>query len=287
MKALDRKLAAALAAPALLLALAPAAPAASHQPRGEYAPFRECPLTVVTLTDCVYSSSTKGGFTVGARKLPLYSPLVLQGGFEGSSTEIGFHGAENGETLVKVPQPLAGVLGPGAALSWWPKFLQEWVNDGIEKEAHSGISAYIELAAPAEEIKLNTENLLFEEGTVLGLPLKIRLQNQLLGEHCQVGSDAEPLKLKYTSGPSGSLHGAVGHEAFNPTYRMTTFTGARLVDNAFAAPGASGCGGLLSAFLDPLVDEIFELPSAPGQSSAVLEGTLRDAQAEAVRESER
>jgi hypothetical protein len=270
----------------LLLAPAPLAQAASAQPQGEYAPFRHCPLSVITLTDCVYSVSTQGGFTVGAKNLPLYSPLVLQGGFEGSGNKINFHGAEGAETLVRAPQPLAGVL-EAKSPAWWPKFLQEWFEDGVKKEAHSGVAAYIELAAPASAIKLSTENLLFKEGTALGLPLKIRLENQLLGSYCSVGSNAEPMQLKYTSGQSGKLKGNAGKESFNRSYRLSTMANARLVDNAFTAPGASGCGGLLSGFINPMVNAIFGLPSSPGQSSAVLEGTLKDAQAEAVRESKR
>ena len=184
-------------------------------------------------------------------------------------------------------QPVAGLLGAKPAPAWWPKFLREWFEDGVQKQAHSGATVWIELAAPASEIKLNTEKLLAEKGTALGLPLKIRLENQLLGSYCQVGSNAEPLQLKYTSGHSGSLQGSHGAESFNRTYRLSTMAGARLVDGTFTAPGASGCGGLLSGLVDPLVDSIFALPSAAGQSAAVLEGTLKDGQAEAVRESKR
>jgi hypothetical protein len=284
---LNRKLTAALTAALLLLTAAPAAPGASYHPKGEYAPFRECPLSVITLTDCIYSVSSKGGFTVGGNKLPIYSPLILQGGFEGTTPKIKFHGAANGQTLVRAPQPVAGVLEAKPAPDWWPKFLREWFEDGVQKEAHSGVAAWIELAGPASQIELNTEDLLVEEGTALGLPLKIRLENQLLGNYCYVGSEAEPMQLKYTSGQSGRLKGHTGKESYNHNVQMSTMSGARLVDGTFTAPGASGCGGLLSGFLDPLVDEIFALPSKPGQSSAVLEGTLKDAATEAVRESQR
>lgn len=286
MRALSRQLAAVVFAFVLCLSLAAQAPAASHHPKGEYAPFDECPLSIKTLSDCVYSVSSKGGFAVGPANLSLYTPLILQGGFEGVSNQIKFRGAENGETLSNDPQPLAGLLEARPPLASWPKFLRDWFNTGVEKEAHIGASVYTELAAPASEIKLNTENLLFEEGTVLGLPLKIRLENELLGDHCYVGSDAKPIELKYTSGKSGALKGDPGSQAFNSSYRMSTTSGVRLVDGTFAVPRAEGCGGLFSNFVDPLIDSIFELPSPPGKSGAVLEGTLKDAQAEAVRESE-
>jgi hypothetical protein len=58
------------------------------------------------------------------------------------------------------------------------------------------------------------------------------------------------------------------------------------VNNTFSAPGASGCGGLFSFFVDPLVNSILGLPAGSGTNSAVLEGKLQDAQAVAVKESE-
>lgn len=286
MWALKQMAGTAILAALLLLAAAPVAPAASFHPKGEYASFKECPLEVVTLTDCIYSVSSKGGFTVGSHEISLSNPLILQGGFEGAGDEIVFHGAANGETLVPAPQPLAGVLEAKPVPSWWPQFLQEWFEAGVEKEAHSSLTAYIELAASASEIKLDTENLLSEEGVALGLPLKIRLENQLLGSYCYVGSAAERLQVNYSSGKSGKLTGHVGQLTYNKENSLTTMHGVRIVAATFPTPVASGCGGLLSGLLDPLVNDIFSLPASPGQSTAVLEGIQKDGQVEAVRESE-
>jgi hypothetical protein len=285
MRALSSKLAAAALGGALSAVLAASAPAASHHPKGEYAPFAECPLSIKTLTDCVYSLSSSGGLGVGGRELPLFKALVLQGGFEGGGDEIIFHGAENGATLASSPQPLAGLLAVKAP-AWWPRFLQEWFNQGVEKEGLTGVTATLELARPASEITLNTEALLLEEGIALGLPLKIKLENQILGLHCYVGSAAEPLELKYTTGRSGALRGAAGTLSFNRSMRISTIAGGKLVDGTYAAPGASGCGGLLSYYLDRLVDSILGLPSPRGKNTAFLEGQLKDGQAEAVKASE-
>jgi hypothetical protein len=283
MRSLRYNLATAALAGALSLALAAPTFAASHHPKGEYAPFAECPLSIKTVTDCIYSLSDKGGFTVGNGELPLINPLILQGGFEGGGEEVIFHGAENGETLSKTPQALAGLLEADLPASW-PKFLQDWWKEGVKESG--GIIATIELAVPASEITLNTERLLLEEGTALGLPIKIRLKANTLGSHCYVGSASEPIELKYTAGRSGALKGRSGALDFNKSMRMSTLVGGRLVDGTYAAPGASGCGGLLSNFVDPLVDSIFGLPSPRGKNTAVLEGTLKDAQAEVVRASE-
>lgn len=283
MRSLRHRLATAALAGALSVAPAAPALAASHHPKGEYAPFAECPLTIKTLTDCVYSLSDKGGFTVGSKELPLINPLILQGGFEGGGEEVIFHGAENGETLSKTPQALAGQLSVDLPASW-PKFLQDWFEEGVKESG--GIIATLELAVPASGITLNTEALLLEEGTALGLPTKIRLKAKTLGSHCYVGSASEPLNLKYTSGRSGALKGRSGSLSFNKSMRMSTMAGGRLVDGTYTAPGASGCGGLLSNFVDPLVNSIFGLPSPRGKNTAILEGKLQDARAESVKASE-
>ncbi len=58
------------------------------------------------------------------------------------------------------------------------------------------------------------------------------------------------------------------------------------MNNSFAAPGASGCGGLFSIFVDPFVNSLVGLPSPAGTNAAVLEGKLQLASPEAVKASE-
>lgn len=268
-----------------LLAFAPAAPASSHHPTGEYAQFAECPLNRETITDCIYSVSNGGFFTVGKKTVKLVNPVTLQGGYEGGGSEIKFFGAENGDTLSKTPQPVPGGLLGITAPTWWPKFIQDWFNNLIN-EGFTGVNATVELAGPATNIKLSTENLLEREGTALGLPTKIKLDNAILGSNCYVGSNSKPVQIDFTTGKSGSVEGSVGSVTFNPSFTIVTISGGKLVNGTFAAPGASGCGGIFSFFIDPLVNSVLGIPSASGNNVAVLEGTLKDASAIAVRESE-
>jgi hypothetical protein len=268
-----------------LLAFAPGASAASHHPTGEYAQFAECPLNRATITDCIYSLSNGGFFTVGKKTVPLKNPVTLQGGYEGGGSEIKFFGAENGQTLSKTPQPVPGGLLGITAPKWWPKSVQEWFNNLIN-EGFTGVNAIVELAAPATSITLNTEALLEQSGTALGLPTKIKLENAILGNNCYVGSNSKPVQIDFTTGKSGSVEGAVGEVTFNEAFTIVTISGGKLVNGTFAAPGASGCGGIFSFFIDPLVNEVLGIPSASGKNVAVLEGKLQDAAASAVRASE-
>lgn len=286
MRSLKQKLVAGGATAALLLVLAPSALASSHHPKGEFAQFGECPLNRVTISDCIFSVSNGGSFTVGKKTVPLVNPVTLQGGFEGVNPNVKFFGAENGDTLSKTPQPVPGGLLGITAPTWWPKFLQEWFNNGIN-EGLTGVNATVELAAPATSITLNTENLLFEKGTALGLPVKIKLDNALLGSNCYVSSNAHPVQIDFTTGTSGALKGAAGTLSFNEEFTLITISGGRLVNNTYAVTqGANGCGGIFSFFIDPLVDSILGTPSPSGKNSAILEGKLQDANANAVRESE-
>jgi hypothetical protein len=271
---------------------ASAALAAPHHPKGEFAQFGDCPLSRATITDCVYSVSNGGTFTIGKKAVPLKNPVTLQGGFEGEGEGIKFFGAEDGNTLSKTPQPVPGGLLGITAPTWWPKFLQEAFNEMVNKGL-TGVNATVELAAPATSIKISTGNLLFEEGVALQLPVKIHLENSFLGSSCYVGSTASPVVIPFTTGatsppaPNKSIHGAAGSFSANPEFTLLTFSGGKLVENAFSAPGANGCGGFLVEYLvDPLVNEIIGLPSAAGKNTAILEGKIQDANAGAVRASE-
>ena len=56
---------------------------------------------------------------------------------------------------------------------------------------------------------------------------------------------------------------------------MLRLNGTKLVDNAWAAPGVSGCGGfLVELALNPIVNASSGLPSAAGKNTAILNNTI-------------
>lgn len=286
-----RKLVIAAALMAMMLVPSQAL-ASSHHPKGEFAQFGECPLSHPALLFCVYSESNGGFFQIGKKNVPLKNPVVLQGGLEfNEKNESTFVGAENGETLSKTPQPVPGGLTGIVAPTSWPIWLQNWFNEQIN-HGFTGVTATVELAGPASAIKLNTGNLLFEKGTALSLPTKIKLSNSILGSSCYIGSNASPVVIDFTTGetspppPNKPIHGSAGTLSLNEAGTLVTLSGGKLVNNSFAAPGANGCGGIFSFFVDPLVNSLIGLPSPAGTNSAVLEGKLQTAVAEAVKASE-
>lgn len=280
------------------LAIIPAtALAVVHHPKGEFAPFADCPLSNAEVSACVLAETKGGSFTVGKKTVPIVNTVLLQGGTisrENPETEVvtqEFVAAEDGNTLSKTAQPVPGGLLGIVAPEFLPKFLQELFNEFINK-GPTGVTATVELAAPANQILLNTNNLLFETGTALQLPVKIHLSNTFLGSECYVGSNAKPIVIPFTTGttspplPNKPIKGSAGTLTTNSEFTLATITGGKLVNNSFAAPGATGCGGILSFLVDPAVNAELGLPAAAGHNTAILEGKIQTASAKAVKGSE-
>ncbi len=276
-----------------VLASASPALATTHHPKGEYAPYFDCPLSTPGLAGCVLAETTSGKFVVGKREVPINKTITLTGGFtvneETGATK--FVGAEDGNTLSKVALYVPGGLLDIVAPEWLnekqKKEFEETINKGL-----TGVTETTELAGPASNIVLNTENLIERRGTALLLPIKIKLGNVFLGSTCYVGSNKAPINLNLTSGvtepPKGvaPIEGEVGALEINESFTIITLNGGKLVNNTFAAPEAEGCGEPLSFLVNKAVDAALDLPSASGKNEAILQGKLSTASAPAVLASE-
>jgi hypothetical protein len=281
-----------VAAPLAILSFsASSALAVEHHPKPPFAQFADCPLAVTGLNDCIYALTKSGEFKVGEKTVPIVNTITLQGGFIGTEGNLKFFGAENGETLSKTPQPVPGGLLGVVAPSFLPVFLQEIFNEFINKGI-TGVTATTELAGPASSIGLNTENVIEEHGIALSLPVKVKLNNPFLGESCYIGSNSHPVVIEFTTGatspppPNKSISGNRGEFSEEDEFLLIRLTNNTLVNNSFAAPSVEGCGGILSFLIDPAVDAEIGLPAATGHNTAVLNGTLETANAEAVSASE-
>jgi hypothetical protein len=274
---------------ASLLVLAVAAPAMAT-PKGDFAVFAQCPLKNPAVNLCVYVKSSGGEFTIGSKTVPVNKPIILQGGSilnEETGAET-FVAAANGETLSKTPLTVPGGLLGIKAPTWWPKFVQEWFNNLIN-EGFTGVTATTELVGNPG---ISRANLLFQEGVALSLPTRIHLNNSILGSSCYLGSKAHPVTLNLTTGttapppPNKPITGAVGELEFKDEFQLVIIKGNKVVDNAYSTPGTEGCGGIFSIFVNPLVESILGVPAAAGHNTAILEGELQNATAEAVKASE-
>jgi hypothetical protein len=276
------------------LVAAMGASSAMATPTGEYAVFAQCPLSNTALSACIDAKTETGEFVVGNEKVPITNPITLQGGFiENEETEaLTFVGAANGQTLSKSPQKVPGGLLGLVKCNEISNLIERVACEVVFENGVTGVNATTELAAPASSIGLNEANLLGEEGTALTLPVKVHLENPLLGSECYIGSNASPVSLNLTTGttsppaPNKPIKGYKGNIEVNKEGTILTLAKNSLVNNSFAAPGASGCGGLFSFLLDPIIDAKLGLPAAAGHNTAILTGTLHQAGAKKVRQSE-
>jgi hypothetical protein len=288
-----KRAALALVMPLAMLGLASPALAVEHHPKGDFAPFADCPLSNPSVTSCIVANTTSGEFTVGKKTVPINKTITLQGGTitNPETGEVTFVAAEDGNTLSKtalyVPGGLFGIKAPGYLNKEQKERFEEMVNKGL-----TGVTETTELAKPASAIKLNTNNLINQEGVALQLPVKIKLSNLFLGSSCYVGSESNPVILNLTTGttsppkPNEPIKGSVGTIEFKDEFALVILNGGSLVDNAFAAPEATGCGAPFSSLVDKLVDSVFGVPAAAGHNTAILTGKLEEAYAPAVKASE-
>jgi len=258
--------------------------------------FRNCPVNNPGMTEngglCLYARShNTSEFAAGNAVVPLERSLVLQGGvYSNSEEKTVFVGPENGApTLVPVgqvvPGGLANVIDP-AKLSG--AVLREFEKVG---PARQKVTAVIELAGAPSAISFSLANLAFQEGTALGLPLKVRFKNDFLGENCLAGSDAAPIIVELTDGttsppaPNEPISGKLGtgretHEG------VIMIMENSLVNNSFAAPGVEGCGRepAWQEQVDAAIDAKVDLPAPAGHNASIITGALGAAESGRVKE---
>jgi hypothetical protein len=288
----------ALLASLAVLASASSALATEHHPKGDYAQFNQCPLSNSATNFCLFAQTESGEFIVGKKTVPIKNTITLQGGIhlvlneelEIVGTE--FIGAENGVTLSDPGQSVPGGLAGLVNCYEISNFFERLACELIFENKLTGVTATTQLAAPASSIGISLQNLIEATGTALSLPVKVKLDNPLFGSSCYIGSNAAPIPLPLTTGttsppePNKPIKGKVGTVEFKDEFALTIIKENTLVNNSFAAPAAAGCGGIFSFLIDPLVNNKLGLPATAGHNTAILNGTLKDADAGAVKASE-
>ena len=257
-----------------------AASAFAHE--GDFEKFNYCPSTTPGVFKCLDSVTYGGSIVLGNKTTKIVNPVTLQGGFTEENSEgiSSFFAATNGgETLTKTPQPvpggLVGIVPPESA----PLLVKIALKLALEN-GFTGVNATLELAKPASEIKLNEYALLVGEGVALKLPVMIHLENPFLGSSCYVGSSSAPIIWNLTSGttsppaPYAGITGKAGFPFVKDEYEIAEVSENELVENNWAAPKATGCGGILSALVDPVIDATVGLPAGAGVNAARLENNI-------------
>jgi len=276
----------------LALALAALALAGSAQAKlsGEFSKFANCPYKLPTeVKKCIVSVTESGEVVLGNKKVPLEKPVTLQGGYgaAGEDDFAKFYGATNGITLSKAPQNVPGGLLGIVPEASSPALVKALIKFFLENSL-TGVNSTLELAKPASTIRVSENHLSGEVETALEMAVKVHLENPFLGKNCFVGSEASPITWKLTTGttsppePNKPITGAGGEGEFLEEARILKLKNNVLVDNSWSAPTASGCGGILSFLVTPIINAQLGTTTA-GHNTAILKGTVSVASALAVR----
>jgi hypothetical protein len=260
-----------------LAALVVAPIASAHT--GEYAEFNNCPSTNPEVQGCLYSKTYGGEVVLGKKKVPIVNPVILQGGVGNASPTTGkqkFFAPTSGLALSKAAQPVPGGLSglvncKEISLGWLRSSCESIFENGL-----TGVNSTLELAKPASSIVVNEGDIIFQGPVGLELPVKVHLENPLLGSSCYIGSESNPIIWKLTTGktsppaPNKSISGSTGITEFKGSDEgILRLNGATLVDNAWAAPGATGCGGWPAEYiLDPIIEASVGVPAKAGTNTA-------------------
>jgi hypothetical protein len=243
---------------ASLVALAALAPGASAaEPAPGFSQFAGCPSPAEnpTVAVCFRSVVKSGHFQMGSKDVPITNPITLSGGY-GETGGLVFN-KKGGLTPVKQQVP-GGVIGL-TGLDWLVNFLS---LEGLK------LYAVTELAGTPGIPLLDP----------FTLPIKVHLINPVLGNNCYVGSSSNPIKLNLTTGttsppaPNKPISGKFPETSVDGLGIFHLNNGT-LVDNSFAAPGASGCVltlfGFIPISINGLVNSQSGLPSAAGTNETV------------------
>ena len=245
---------------------------------GAWAPFDRCPVDNPTMLSadgevndalCVAVSGPSGSLTIGKVTAPI----------GGSDTQNGLiiNNAEGTQTLI--PPPGGALVGsplvlPGGlqalvcpSSSW---ALRELCHSSHPDRFLNTVTATLSSAGAPSNFNLVAG---LELGTpILTLPVKLELDNPLLGPNCSIGTDHEPIVLRPENvtppTPVFSTFDANGTPDPSGPLLLITLTGATQGDNQLAIPAAHDCG--FAGLLDHAIDHNVGLPSPAGNNDLVL-----------------
>ncbi len=260
-----------------LVLLASAGTGSAATVSGPWAPFANCPVDDPALlaapantfgTLCVASDSPSGTFTIGKTTVPTGETNLQFGvsGAEAGNPSLGqIVPAAPGKTLVadpaQIPGGLLGLMCPASNI------LVRQLCASITNSSLNTVTATTELAGPPSDF--SALGGLTTGHPIVSLPIKIHLQNPLLGSHCSLGSNTAPIVLHPETTTVGSGSGVADPNGFPVAF--ITISGSVLGDDSFAVPGTSGCGGvLLAPLVDAAINAKLGLPSPAGKNSIVL-----------------
>lgn len=216
--------------------------------------FSDCPRTAPGAIACLHVQSLSGSLEIKGFTVPLGESLQIRGALTESAPArlippTGTSGFFS--RAIKIPGGILGIEFPIPG---------------------NAVLAIAQLAGSPSSIAINFG----ETATTISLPVKVKLDNPILGSNCYIGTNSNPSRMNLTTGttspplPNRPISGSAGTPRIDG--EVFQLLGSRVVDNAFAVPGASGCG--LLGIVDPLVNLRLRLPSAAGNNTMMITNNI-------------
>jgi len=305
MSSISKRMRVALLGTLAILAFAiPASSASAVDPvvnlNGEWAPFDRCPVDDPFMLSaaeptCVAANSPSGTFKLGKTtattgESDLQFGFNLAGGLPFNPLIGGTGGAIQADP-VAVPGGLLGIQFEPIAMPPCSNPIQCALRNlaitlinrtrALLTTGPFAVTATVESAgAPSDFDSLAA----LIGGPIVTIPVKIHLQNPLLGPNCFIGSDADPIVLH----PEGVGPSSFAFRQFDPDGTPNPAGEMGLIeltrsqqDDSFSAPAAHGCGlklpfppGSDVHLLDGAVNQRVGLPSPSGNNLLVLDDVV-------------
>ncbi|MEF9903617.1 hypothetical protein [Streptomyces sp. P9-A2] len=256
------------------------ATAADPALNGEWAPFTRCPVNAPAMLaadglektpQCVVSTSAGGTIKLGETtvvtgKTDLQLGIVQNA--DGTSSVV----APSSGALVADPATVPGGLLGLMCPSDMPVITA--ICKSLDNSSLNRITATMEsVGAP---YAFDQTAGILTDLPIVALPVRIHLENPLLGSRCYVGTAANPILLRPENRnyPEFGMSFFQGDGTLDEAGEMSriNLTGATQNDSTFAVPAATGCG-LNVGLINAAVNAKTGLPSASGHNSLTLNST--------------
>jgi len=279
------KRACAVFAGAVATALVASSSASAVELNGGWAPFDRCPVDdpLVLNTDgisnggtgsiCIAANSPSGSIKLGKLEAQATGATNLQTGGQVAGGEVTLVDGVGGTVISDPVKVKGGLLNISCGSGNDPLGIRAICRTLLEDNVLNKVTATVESAGAPTDFNIIAGLLVGEP--IMTLPVKIHLQNPLLGGNCYIGSDSNPILLRPANieAPAGADFGTYalnGDPADGPDGLLGSITtyGATQGDSTFEVPKAKGCG-LLNLF-DGAINNKVGLPSPSGANELVL-----------------
>jgi hypothetical protein len=254
----------------------PAGSASAQTLNGIWGPHTRCPVDSPTILAsdgvssapaCIAASSPNGSIKLGNSTQTTGATDLQLGATIDAATNNFSLVSPAGGALVAEPVDVEGGLLGLMCPSDIP--LVSAICAGLVGSPLNAVTATVEPAGEPSNFSRTAALALGQP--IVTLPVKVHLENPILGPNCYIGTNSDPIVLRPKNTTRPTLSAAVGDldGTPNPSGRLVRLTGVSTQgDDSFAVPGATGCG--LLGVLNAAVNAQQGLPSPSGNNNLVL-----------------